>query len=156
MARMDAILQAGSCSHLFNKSSFISRQSPYPCRLLQTIQVLVTACLRFFFSERAVVFHDMFHIMNAGTAASLLLLFSSTALCIKYEPDQVLWNLNQNQTATNPLDYWGQWPNHSKHSPPLSIMSLTTNSVQPIARQLANSLLHLDARPFRQWRPHKR
>lgn len=31
-----------------------------------------------------------------------------------YDPDQVAWNLNQNRTATDPLDYWGEWPNHSK------------------------------------------
>jgi len=113
---VNAILQAGSYSHLFNIISFISRQSsyPHPCRFLQIIQVLVTASLRFLVVERAVPFHDMFYTMNAATVASLLLLFSTTTLCIKYEPDQVLWNLNQNQTATNPLDYWGEWPNHSE------------------------------------------
>ena len=31
-----------------------------------------------------------------------------------YDPDQVSWNLNQNQSAVDPLNYWGQWPNHSK------------------------------------------
>lgn len=36
------------------------------------------------------------------------------SLCIKYDPEQVLWNINQNQTATDVLDYWGQWENHSK------------------------------------------
>ena len=34
-----------------------------------------------------------------------------------YDPEQTRWNLNQNQTATNPLDYSGQWPNHSKLLP---------------------------------------
>jgi len=33
---------------------------------------------------------------------------------LKYDPDQVLWNLNQNQTATSGLDYWGEWQNHCK------------------------------------------
>ena len=36
------------------------------------------------------------------------------ASCIKYDPELALWNLNQNQSATEVLDYWGQWENHSK------------------------------------------
>lgn len=36
----------------------------------------------------------------------------STVQALKYDPDQVLWNLNSNQTATNPLDYAGEWENH--------------------------------------------
>lgn len=116
MARVKAILQAGSCSHLFNKISFTSRQSthPHPCR---SLQVFVTAFLRFLVAKRTLVLNDMFHTMRAGTLASLLLLFTTTCSCIKYEPDQVLWNLNQNETATDPLHYWGQWPNHSTYVP---------------------------------------
>ena len=41
-------------------------------------------------------------------------IFITASLCIKYDSEQVLWNLNQNQTATNVMDYWGQWENHSK------------------------------------------
>ena len=33
---------------------------------------------------------------------------------LRYDPDQVNWNLNQNQSANDPLTYWGQWPNHSE------------------------------------------
>ena len=33
---------------------------------------------------------------------------------LPYDPSQELWNLNQNQSATHPLDYWGQWDNHGK------------------------------------------
>jgi len=33
---------------------------------------------------------------------------------LRYDPAQVSWNLNQNQSATDPLAYYGQWPNHSK------------------------------------------
>lgn len=40
--------------------------------------------------------------------------FIGASLCIKYDSEQVLWNLNQNQTATDVMDYWGQWENHSK------------------------------------------
>ena len=32
---------------------------------------------------------------------------------LPYDEGQVSWNLNQNQTATNPLEYWGQWERHS-------------------------------------------
>ena len=42
--------------------------------------------------------------------------FIGASLCIKYDPEQVLWNLNQNQTATDVMDYWGQWENHSEGS----------------------------------------
>jgi alpha-1,3-glucan synthase len=41
---------------------------------------------------------------------------SITAL--PYTPDQVAFNLNQNQSATNPLDYWGQWEDHEYHPSP--------------------------------------
>lgn len=40
------------------------------------------------------------------------LLFSSTALALRYDPEQVAFNLNSNHTATNPLDYSGEWQNH--------------------------------------------
>ena len=46
--------------------------------------------------------------------ALIVALFICSSLCIQYDPEQVLWNLNQNQTATNVMDYWGQWENHSK------------------------------------------
>lgn len=59
----------------------------------------------------------MFNRMTLRIAASVLLVFITNVLCIKYEPDQVLWNLNQNETATDPLDYWGEWPNHSESIP---------------------------------------
>lgn len=52
--------------------------------------------------------------------ALLVALFIRASLCIKYDPEQVLWNLNQNQTATNVMDYWGQWENHSKGNNPSS------------------------------------
>ena len=41
-------------------------------------------------------------------------LLTGISLCIRYDSEQVLWNLNQNQTATDVMDYWGQWENHSK------------------------------------------
>ncbi|KAK5174810.1 uncharacterized protein LTR77_001893 [Saxophila tyrrhenica] len=31
---------------------------------------------------------------------------------LKYDAEQAAFNLNQNQTATDPLDYWGEWADH--------------------------------------------
>lgn len=46
--------------------------------------------------------------------AVVVAVFIGVSLCVQYDPEQVLWNLNQNQTATNVMDYWGQRENHSK------------------------------------------
>ena len=76
-----------------------------------------------------------------------------------YDPEQVRWNLNQNQTATDPLDYWGEWPNHSgqsSHSNCVQDCRLTFFSIQPIACQLAFPLLHPYARQIHQRRSLKR
>ena len=46
-----------------------------------------------------------------------ILLFAiclATTAALPYDPEQTLWNLNQNKTATSVLDYWGQWDNHSR------------------------------------------
>ena len=47
---------------------------------------------------------------------SLVLLISiiRNSNTLPYDPSQEPWNLNQNHTATDPLDYWGQWDNHGK------------------------------------------
>lgn len=42
---------------------------------------------------------------------SLAAVFHLVASLI-YDPEQIGWNLNQNKTATDPLDYWGQWSDH--------------------------------------------
>ena len=31
---------------------------------------------------------------------------------LRYSADQVDYNLNTNETAVDPLDYWGQWEDH--------------------------------------------
>ena len=46
--------------------------------------------------------------------AVVVALSIGASVCIKFDPELVLWNLNQNQTATDVKDYWGQWENHSK------------------------------------------
>lgn len=50
--------------------------------------------------------------------AFFLLALLPTSFGLPYFEDQVEYNLNQNQTATNPLDYWGQWENHSFYPSP--------------------------------------
>jgi alpha-1,3-glucan synthase len=42
-----------------------------------------------------------------------ILLGQYLVIALRYEPDQVGFNLNQNATATDPLDYWGEWENHT-------------------------------------------
>ena len=51
--------------------------------------------------------------LSTLTIAALAALSLVTS-ALRYDPDQVLWNLNQNQSATSGLDYWGEWQNHSK------------------------------------------
>ena len=36
---------------------------------------------------------------------------------LRYDPDQVGFNLNENQTASDPLDYWGEWDHGFTPSP---------------------------------------
>ncbi|KAF2179311.1 glycosyltransferase family 5 protein [Zopfia rhizophila CBS 207.26] len=39
---------------------------------------------------------------------------------LRYDNQFVGYNLNENQTATNPLDYWGEWKDHKFHPSPSS------------------------------------
>jgi alpha-1,3-glucan synthase len=47
-----------------------------------------------------------------------VLLFSRIAQSLPYLPEEANWNLNQNQKATNPLDYSGYWDGHSYNPSP--------------------------------------
>lgn len=47
-----------------------------------------------------------------------ILCFFPLVLGLKYDPTQSSWNLNQNDTASDPLDYWGEWANHTYHPSP--------------------------------------
>lgn len=51
--------------------------------------------------------------MAWGVRSILLAYFSVASTALKYEADFVDWNLNQNQTATDPIDYWGEWTDHT-------------------------------------------
>lgn len=44
---------------------------------------------------------------------TLVALTVRIAQSLPYLSEEANWNLNQNQTATNPLDYSGQWDGHS-------------------------------------------
>jgi alpha-1,3-glucan synthase len=48
-----------------------------------------------------------------------LLLYSTPFVqSLRYNPNETDWNLNTNQSATNPLDYSGTWQNHNFHPSP--------------------------------------
>lgn len=53
----------------------------------------------------------MFWLINI--AALLAFFFSSCAFALRYDIEQVGYNLNENQTAIEPTDYWGEWSNHT-------------------------------------------
>lgn len=56
--------------------------------------------------------------VSFSSFATLLLSLSGTAYALPYLEDQVPWNLNTNQTATDPLDYWGTWEGHDYTASP--------------------------------------
>jgi alpha-1,3-glucan synthase len=37
---------------------------------------------------------------------------------LRYDPEHVGFNLNENVTAEDPLDYWGEWDNHTYYPSP--------------------------------------
>ena len=47
-----------------------------------------------------------------GPGAFLLLLLAATSTALKYDPAYLGHNLNQNKSATHPVDYWGEWEDH--------------------------------------------
>ncbi|PYH83359.1 alpha-1,3-glucan synthase [Aspergillus uvarum CBS 121591] len=49
---------------------------------------------------------------------AIVALATPLALCIPYLEEEVNWNLNQNQTATDPLDYSGLWDGHTYNPSP--------------------------------------
>ena len=46
------------------------------------------------------------------------ILWIPLSLALPYFEDYIDYNLNQNQTASNPLDYWGIWESHEYHASP--------------------------------------
>ncbi|KAJ9317012.1 CAZyme family GH13 [Paecilomyces variotii] len=51
--------------------------------------------------------------MKWGLAAVGLALFAATSKGWPYDENWVEYNLNKNQTATDPVYYWGEWENHT-------------------------------------------
>ena len=49
---------------------------------------------------------------------SVLLCSLSFTTSLRYDPDQIEFNLNQNESATHPLDYAGEWSNHTFNPSP--------------------------------------
>jgi alpha-1,3-glucan synthase len=45
-------------------------------------------------------------------------LLASLASGLRFDPTQIAFNLNQNRSAVNPLDYWGQREDHTFHPSP--------------------------------------
>lgn len=48
-----------------------------------------------------------------GRSLLFLVSFCFTSIFgLKFDASQSVWNLNQNETAVDPLDYWGEWQDH--------------------------------------------
>ncbi|GAB1317883.1 Cell wall alpha-1,3-glucan synthase ags1 [Madurella fahalii] len=47
-----------------------------------------------------------------------LILFAASSLSLPHLPGYEAYNLNQNTTATTPLEYWGEWQDHVFHPSP--------------------------------------
>lgn len=56
--------------------------------------------------------------MSTRLILSLISLLATLTAALRFSSDQIGFNLNENQTAVDPLDYWGQWPNHTYHPSP--------------------------------------
>ncbi|EXJ79989.1 alpha-1,3-glucan synthase [Capronia epimyces CBS 606.96] len=50
-----------------------------------------------------------------GLVCALLITISAA---FRYDPAYIQYNLNQNQTANDPLDYWGEWTGHEYNPSP--------------------------------------
>lgn len=57
--------------------------------------------------------------MRSIQALRLLLLVALPVVnALRYDVEQIEWNLNTNKTATKPVDYWGEWENHDYEPSP--------------------------------------
>lgn len=53
-----------------------------------------------------------------GLIALFLALVPYLVFSLKFDAQEVGYNLNENTAAINPLDYSGEWPNHQYHPSP--------------------------------------
>lgn len=54
----------------------------------------------------------------AVTTGTVVAFFAATASCWPYDPTLVQYNLNTNQTATDPAQYYGTWAGHTYYPSP--------------------------------------
>ena len=52
--------------------------------------------------------------LSGMTGCLILSLICLVSICeaYRYDPAYVQYNLNQNEAAVDPLDYWGEWTDH--------------------------------------------
>ncbi|KAL2820139.1 hypothetical protein BDW59DRAFT_150966 [Aspergillus cavernicola] len=50
--------------------------------------------------------------MMGRLSCGLVALLATTATCWPYDESLLDYNINENKTATNPAEYWGEWPDH--------------------------------------------
>ncbi|KAJ9640066.1 Cell wall alpha-1,3-glucan synthase ags1 [Coniosporium tulheliwenetii] len=55
-----------------------------------------------------------------GALGYLLAIAVTSTVALRYDPAFVEYNLNENATAVHPLDYWGEYSNHTYHPSPKS------------------------------------
>lgn len=51
--------------------------------------------------------------MMRGPVSLFLTLLVSSSIALRYDPALTEFNTNTNQTATDVLDYWGEWTGHT-------------------------------------------
>lgn len=56
--------------------------------------------------------------MHWRYASVLLAQLVAIGSCWPYDKALVDYNINENASATNPAEYWGEWPNHTYHPSP--------------------------------------
>ena len=56
--------------------------------------------------------------MVGAIVIGLLALFPPLAQTLRWAPEFVGYNLNENREATKPTDYWGEWEDHTFHPSP--------------------------------------
>lgn len=56
--------------------------------------------------------------MTFWTCLTVLLSILPAVLALRWHPKDAGYNLNENQTADEPKDYWGEWANHTFHPSP--------------------------------------
>lgn len=77
----------------------------------------------------------------------LLACLLTSCLALRYDAAQVAFNLNENTTATDPAQYWGEslpspHPRRAKDKRLTRSRSMAGPHIQPLAYQLALPLLH--------------